>query len=179
MQLIKPHGLLVLLILAACGPEVSVQEESNWMLGTWSDQGVGFETNECVISHIKIEKNGKAFRGGSVCGAGPTYPTELTWERDGEDAIILHFPEDEHYDGWRLFVGERPPKGPECNALSVENILEGVHYEGGMFIYGRGAVCTEKLGPCSEGQGSCEDYRTVWCDEPPEKCENVFPCSCS
>ncbi len=153
------------------------------MLGTWSSESVGFESNGCAITHIIFEKDGKAFRGSPRCGAGFTYTgelTELTWERDGDDAVILHFPEGEDpSDAWRLSVGEHPITGrPECNALRLEEIRDGVHY-GGQLLYSRGAVCTEDLGPCPEGQGSCESYRTVWCDEQPEKCEDVLPCSCS
>ena len=146
------------------------------MLGTWSSEAAGLdEAWSCAVSHLKIEEDGKAFKGSASCGASPTYPTELTWERDGEDAIIVHFPQGEYFDAWRMFFREDPDTGkPRCNGLQIEEIRDGVVSDSGYGYY-RGAVCT-KTSPCPEGVGNCGGYMTVWCDEPPERCEDVLPC---
>jgi hypothetical protein len=179
MQLIKPHSLCVLMILAAatCGPEPTAQEkESTWMLGVWSSESVGLETSNCGVHHLKIEANGKAFNGGDNCGLNPTYPTELTWERDGEDAIIVHFPEGLYnFDAWRMFLVEgSDTQAPQCNSLSIEEIRDGITRDS-FYGFVRGAVCTDTNSQCPENVGNC-GYFTVWCDEPPERCEDVLPC---
>jgi len=176
--LVNAGSLLLMAAIAACGPDDLAQEIpelSTWMLGTWSTRAVGYVTNECGISQLKFQEDGTVLKGGASCGARPSFPTELTWERDGEDALIVTLPEDDYFDGHRITLGSHPlTLETDCKSLAIVDILNGKIEEATLRWYVRGSVCMNVLsGPCPEGQGSCEGYATVWCDEPPPPCEQA------
>src|SRR5262245_46133893 len=110
MRSILRHTAFVLLLssVTSCGTDTPAQEpESTWMLGTWSDEAVGFETNDCTVGHLKFEADGTLLKGGFRCGSmGVVYDEELVWERDGVDAVIVHFPDNQYYDGWHITIGD-------------------------------------------------------------------------
>jgi len=188
MQLIQPRFLSALLLLAAaaCGADVAMtseaesdtkeQPEPTWMLGVWSNESPGWTRNICDVSHLKIEEEGKVFKGyagGDNCLDGPMYPTKLTWEHDGQDAIIVHLPEGGYYDGWRITLAMDDDTGlVRCDKLDVYNILNGVPEEKTRIWYIRGAVCFKNAVPL-EGTDHYDPWETTWCDGPPPPCEGA------
>lgn len=162
------------MVAAACGPDAPAQpEESTWMLGTWSDRIVGYPTNECSTSHLHFLADGTLREGSASCYSGPTYPKAYTWEREDEHTVIVNLTEGHYADAWRITLAIHPAtKTRDCDVIEVVDFINGELEEGTRREYVRGAVCMKLLGPCPEGQGSCEAARTEWCEGPPPPCDD-------
>lgn len=185
MQLIRRQFPFMLLLLASttCGPDAPAQvQQSTWMLGTWSNEWVGGTSHTCAVGYLRFQEDGFVLKGHFDCQIDAmVFTEEYHWERDGENAVIVYFPDEHYWDGMRVTFGDpHPTTGkPDCNALRVVNILHGVPAEDFPLWYGRGEVCVRTRTSCPEGIGNCESNEFIWCDEPPIQCEDRdFPCDC-
>jgi len=167
MQLIKHRSLIVLLFMsAACNPEVA--EESDWMLGTFSNVGAGYRSNSCGVGRYEILEDGTFIDGGVDCDNDPVEPKRLTWERLDENTIEIALPSGD-FEAMRIRLGKH------CNVIEIVSVRDGVALADFALEYVRGAVCHERTGPCEPEGSQCEGYITVWCDEPPPPCEDDAP----
>ncbi|MBZ5714662.1 hypothetical protein [Nannocystis pusilla] len=149
-------------------------EVGTWMLGVWSDEAVNIDTNDCSVTHLKIDADGKAYRGGFRCGStAPTYDEAYVWEPDGEDAIVMRAEDDANASAWRIPLGTNMlTQRQECDLLVTVPIVDGELSDNPRVTYVRGAVCTRAYTSCPGGAGNCDAYKTVWCEEPPPPCED-------
>ena len=167
MLVINRCSLVVLLLLAAaCGPESKDKDDTDWILGVFSnrdvrDDSVGLSS----VAHYEFRDDGTLI--GTVlrnCAENSEEPLfEYEWTRESDDAVLVELPDEDGVDNtWRMVPGS------DCTWLRVESLQDGefVDYTG----WTRGAVCMKELPPCPEGT-SCETCETVWCDEPPPPCE--------
>jgi len=165
MQLIKHRSLIVLLFMsAACNPEVA--EESDWMLGTFSNVGAGYRSNSCGVGRYEILEDGTFIDGGVDCDNNPVELQRLTWERLDADTIEIALPSGD-IEAMRIRLGR------DCNLIEILRVRDGVVLENLPYEYVRGAVCQGRTLPCQPEGSQCESYITVWCDEPPPPCEEA------
>lgn len=168
MHLNKRTGSIILSvsITASCGPDTPA--ESTWMLGTFSERPVGYVQGDWGVSQIEILADGAFLLGGVGVDNTPLESQEYAWERGTDESIEVSFPNagEGGIEAWRITPGER------CNEILIQDIQMGEPV-GAPFTYVRGAVCVNDLGTCPGPAGSqCEQFKTVWCDDPPPPCED-------
>lgn len=185
MQMIKRPFAFVLLLFASttCGPDTPAGEPvSTWMLGTWSSEWAGQTSHNCALGYLRFEEDGSLLKGHFDCQNDQmVFTEEYQWERDDDNAVIVHFRDEDYWDGWRITLGD-PNSSTEklnCNTLRVVNILHGVPEEDFPFFYVRGEVCVKTHVSCPEDVGNCESHEFIWCGEPPPSCaDGDLPCDC-
>jgi len=166
MLLINRCSLVGLLLVAtACGPESKDKDDTDWILGVFSNRDVGDSSLGLDgVGRYNFREDGTLSIGGvSECEKNiETVTDEYEWSRESDDLVVVSVPEDSIFEEWRVTPGS------DCNSVRVDQIQDGE----ARVSYGltRGAVCMKELPPCPEGT-SCEDCETVWCDEPPPPCE--------
>jgi hypothetical protein len=178
----RPALLLNALLLAgatACGPEAPEEEPDSgeqplptWMLGTWSNKALGFESGSCIVQHFKFEADGMAFEGrvgDKDCEdlGEPRYAAAMMWEPAGDDTVLVPIRSSSYNRAWRITPARDPHTGQiRCDLLRAVRLTDGVPDEHLTYTYIRGSLCVE---PVPQPAGT---YRTVWCDDPPPRCED-------
>jgi hypothetical protein len=153
------------LTLSACGPgEVREPPPKDWMLGEFSiTEFEGRLTNN--LERLEITSDGFA-RFDSVylcCGMCNHVDEgkEVTWQMDGDDAILVWLYGEGDPDHLRIEFGD-------CNTISVHRISNGQDHTS--YEMHRGMMCLKDRS-CGE-EIECDPCETVWCEgEAPASCD--------